>query len=57
VGRGLFGGKDSLARGQAAKYPHVAEFRGQPDSALIKIEVGDYIVAGLDKAQRAHLGG
>jgi hypothetical protein len=55
VGRGLLGEKDSLARLYAAKHPHLAEFMNQPDSVVIKIEVSDYVVAGFDKAQRAHL--
>jgi hypothetical protein len=57
VGGGLFGEKDSLATVCAATHPHLAEVMNQPDSVEITIEVDDYIVAGFDRAQRAHLSG
>ena len=56
-GWGLFGEKDSLATVYAATHPHLVEVMNQPDSVVIKIEVDDYIVAGFDIAQRAHLSG
>lgn len=38
------------------KHPHLTKFLNRPDSAVIKVTVSDYIVAGFDKAQSMHLG-
>jgi len=37
------------------KHPHLANFLKKPDSAVIKITVNDYIVAGFDKAKIINL--
>ena len=46
-----------LAKAYIAKHPQLAEFVNRPDSAVIKITVSDYIVAGFDKAQSLRLRG
>jgi len=47
--------QDLLARVYVAKHPNLAKFMNHPDSAVIKITVSDYVVAGFDKAQSVHL--
>jgi nitroimidazol reductase NimA-like FMN-containing flavoprotein (pyridoxamine 5'-phosphate oxidase superfamily) len=47
--------RELLSRVYVAKHPHLAEFMDRPDSAVIKITVRDYVVAGFDKAQSVHL--
>ena len=48
--------REFLARVYTAKHPHLGEFINRPDSAVMKITVSDYIVAGFDKTQSVHLG-
>lgn len=48
--------RELLARVYVAKHPHLGEFINRPDSAVMKITVNDYIIAGFDKAQSVHLG-
>lgn len=48
--------KEPLAKVYVARHPHLGEFITRPDSAVMKVTVSDYIVAGFDKAQRLHLG-
>jgi len=48
--------RELLAGVYVAKHPHLGEFINRPDSAVMKVTVSDYIVAGFDKAQSMHLG-
>ena len=44
--------KHLLSKVYLAKHPYLAVFLNMPDSALIKIAVSDYILAGFNKSQR-----
>jgi nitroimidazol reductase NimA-like FMN-containing flavoprotein (pyridoxamine 5'-phosphate oxidase superfamily) len=48
--------RELLARVYIAKHPHLGEFINRPDSAVMKITVSDYIVAGFNKTQSLQLG-
>jgi nitroimidazol reductase NimA-like FMN-containing flavoprotein (pyridoxamine 5'-phosphate oxidase superfamily) len=47
--------REFLAKVYVVKHPHLTEFLNRPDSAVIKVTVSDYEVAGFDKAQSVHL--
>jgi len=48
--------RNRLARIYLAKHPYLTEFLNMSDSALIRITVSDYIVAGFNKSQRVCIG-
>jgi hypothetical protein len=44
--------REPLSRLYLAKHPSLREFLNMSDSALIKVTVSDYILAGFKKSQR-----
>ena len=47
--------REAMVKIYVDKHPHLINFLNRPDSAVIKVIVSDYIVAGFDKAQSMHL--
>jgi nitroimidazol reductase NimA-like FMN-containing flavoprotein (pyridoxamine 5'-phosphate oxidase superfamily) len=39
--------RDRLAKVYLAKHPHLAEFVGSPQTALCRVEVDEYVIAGF----------